>query len=83
MKGKMTPSYIGPFKVIERIWLVAYRLALSSYLFMIHDVFHVSLLCKAEVNPLGVTTSSCWSQTNINYWSYKKKKTEEQKGTHS
>jgi len=72
MKGKMAPRYIGPFKVIERIWLVAYRLALSSYLFRIHDVFHVSLLYKAEVNPLGVTTSSCWSQTNMNYWSYKK-----------
>ncbi|WVZ70639.1 hypothetical protein U9M48_019287 [Paspalum notatum var. saurae] len=41
VKGKLTPRYIGPFKIIDRKGEVAYQL-LSG----IHDVFHVSQLKK-------------------------------------
>jgi hypothetical protein len=51
MKGKLAPRYIGPYEVIERIGSVAYRLALPPYLNKIHDVFHVLMLRKAEVDP--------------------------------
>jgi hypothetical protein len=48
MKGKLGLRYIGPFEVIERIGPVAYRLTMPPHLAKIHDVFHVSLLRKAE-----------------------------------
>jgi len=42
--GKITPRYIGPFEVLQRIGPVAYRLALLPTLQGIHNVFHVSNL---------------------------------------
>ncbi|KAA3484635.1 DNA/RNA polymerases superfamily protein [Gossypium australe] len=43
-KGKLSPRFIGPYKITKRIGLVAYRLALPPELEKIHDVFHVSML---------------------------------------
>ncbi|KAA3483476.1 DNA/RNA polymerase superfamily protein [Gossypium australe] len=43
-KGKLNPRFIGPYEITKKIGLVAYRLALSSKLEKIHDVFHVSML---------------------------------------
>ena len=42
----MNPRYIGPFRIVERIGPVAYRLELPSELSRIHNVFHVSMLRK-------------------------------------
>jgi hypothetical protein len=42
-KIKLALRYIGPFKVMKRTGLVAYKLALPLYLAKI-DVFHVSFL---------------------------------------
>ncbi|KAJ9547259.1 hypothetical protein OSB04_019802 [Centaurea solstitialis] len=41
-RGKLSPRYVGPFEIIERIDLVAYRLKLPEELNGIHDTFHVS-----------------------------------------
>jgi hypothetical protein len=54
IKGRITLRYIGPFEIIERIKLVAYRLNLPTLLDKIHNVFHVSLLQKANADPLRV-----------------------------
>jgi len=43
--AKLTPWFCGPFSIIERIGIVAYRLALPSTM-KVHDVFHVSFLKK-------------------------------------
>jgi hypothetical protein len=45
-RGKLSPRYIGPFKITEKIGPVAYRLELPGELSGIHDVFHVSALKK-------------------------------------
>ncbi|WMV46499.1 hypothetical protein MTR67_039884 [Solanum verrucosum] len=43
-KGKLSPSYIGPFEILECVGSVAYRLALPPNLSGVHPVFHVSML---------------------------------------
>ncbi|KAG8485711.1 hypothetical protein CXB51_019027 [Gossypium anomalum] len=49
-KGKLSLCFIGPFEVIERVGPLAYRLALLIELEKIHDVFHVSILCRYRSN---------------------------------
>ncbi|KAA3465884.1 pol protein [Gossypium australe] len=53
-KGKLSPRFIRPYKITERIGPVAYRLALPSELEKIHDVFHVSMLCPYRSDPSHV-----------------------------
>ena len=43
-RGKLNPRYVGPFKIHEKIGLVANRFALTLELVNVHDVFHVSML---------------------------------------
>ena len=45
-KGKLSPRYIGPYEILDKIGPVAYRLALPPELDRIHDVFHISCLRK-------------------------------------
>ncbi|KAJ4718964.1 Retrotransposon protein, putative, Ty3-gypsy subclass [Melia azedarach] len=56
-RGKLSPRYMGPFKIIERIGEVAYRLALPPELSRIHDVFHVSMLKKYISDPSHILDS--------------------------
>ena len=41
--SNLAPRYCGPFNILERIGLVAYKIALPLIV-KVHDVFHVSLL---------------------------------------
>ncbi|GJZ76673.1 putative reverse transcriptase domain-containing protein [Tanacetum coccineum] len=45
-RGKLNPRYVGPFKVIERVRTVAYKLELPQQLSRVHNTFHVSNLKK-------------------------------------
>jgi hypothetical protein len=42
VKGKLSPRFIGPFQILERVGEVAYRLELPNQLSDVHDVFHIS-----------------------------------------
>src|SRR5919202_1282399 len=44
--NKLSPRYTGPFKIVERIRPVAYRLELPEELSAVHNTFHVSNLKK-------------------------------------
>ena len=53
-KGKLSPRFIGPYEILERVGLVAYRLALPLELAKLHDVFHVSMLrrCRSDTSHI-------------------------------
>nr|GEW93702.1 putative reverse transcriptase domain-containing protein [Tanacetum cinerariifolium] len=54
-RGKLNPRYVGPFKVLERIRDVAYKLDLPEELSRVHNTFHVSNLKKCHADePLAV-----------------------------
>nr|GEZ19693.1 putative reverse transcriptase domain-containing protein [Tanacetum cinerariifolium] len=54
-RGKLNPRYVGPFKVLERVGDVAYKLDLPEELSRVHNMFHVSNLKKCHAGkPLAV-----------------------------
>ena len=55
--GKLSPRFIGPYEVIEKVGPVAYRLALPPDLEKIHNVFHVSMLRRYQSDPSHVVSS--------------------------
>jgi hypothetical protein len=46
VKVKLSPRFIGPFKILERKGEVAYKLELPYSLSHVHDIFHVSQIKK-------------------------------------
>nr|GFC96263.1 hypothetical protein [Tanacetum cinerariifolium] len=56
IKGKLSPRFIGPFEILDRVGEVSYRLALPPQLSHVYDVFHVSLLRGYKYHPLHVIT---------------------------
>ena len=61
-RGKLSPRFMGPFEILERIGTVAYRLALPPSMLGVHEVFHVSMLREYTPDPAhGVD----WGQIEI------------------
>ncbi|GJR81483.1 hypothetical protein Tco_0152268 [Tanacetum coccineum] len=50
-KGKLTPRFVRPFKIVEKVGPVAYQLDLPEELNGVHDTFHVSNLKKFLADP--------------------------------
>ncbi|GJT56769.1 hypothetical protein Tco_0991823 [Tanacetum coccineum] len=54
-RGKLNPRYVGPFKVLEKVGYVAYKIELPQELSRVHNTFHVSNLKKCYSDkPLAV-----------------------------
>ena len=49
--GKLSPRFIGPFEILERVGTFAYRLALPPSMSGVREVFHVSMLREYTSDP--------------------------------
>ncbi|GJW74538.1 putative reverse transcriptase domain-containing protein [Tanacetum coccineum] len=55
-RGKLNPRYVGPFKVIEQVGAISYKLKLPEELSRVHNTFHVSNLKKCHADkPLAIS----------------------------
>ena len=50
-RGKLSPRYIRPFEILERVGKVVYKLALPPKMSGVHNVFHISMLQNCAHNP--------------------------------
>ena len=53
-KGKLSPRFIGPFEILDRVGQVAQHLALPPALAESHNVFHILMLRKYMSEPSNV-----------------------------
>ena len=61
--GKLSPRYIGPFEILERVGTITYRLELPPCLLGVHEVFHVYMLMKYTQDPAHIVD---WGELVIN-----------------
>ena len=62
-RDKLLPMFIGPFEILERVGIVAYRLALLPNMSGVHEVFQVSMLLRYTVDPAHVVD---WEKIEVN-----------------
>ena len=62
-RGKLSPRFIGPFEILERVGTVAYRLALPPSMSGVHKVFHVSMLRRYTPDPSHLVD---WGEIEVN-----------------
>ena len=61
-RDKLSPRFIGPFEILERVGIVAYRLALLPSMSGVHEVFHVSILRRYTLDPAHVVD---WGEIEV------------------
>ena len=61
-RGKLSPRFIGPFEILERVGTVTYRLALPPSMSGVHEVFHVSMLWRYTLDPAHVVD---WGEIEV------------------
>ena len=61
-RGKLSPRFIGPFEILERVGTIAYQLALPPSMSGVHEMFHVSMLRKYTPDPTHVVD---WGQIEV------------------
>ncbi|GKA26787.1 putative reverse transcriptase domain-containing protein [Tanacetum coccineum] len=67
-RGKLNPSYIGPFKIIAKVGTVAYRLELPEKLSKVYSTFHVSKLKKCMADePLAIPLDEIQVDDKLNF----------------
>jgi len=71
VKGKPAPRYIGPYPIVDRCGLVAYRLNLPAKFSAIHNIFHVSQLKKCLRTPTeAIDSDSIQLESDLTYSEY-------------
>ena len=61
-RGKLSPRFIGPFEILERVGTVAYRLTLPPSMLGVREVFHVSMLQRYTPNPAHIVD---WGEIEV------------------
>ena len=61
-RGKLSPRFIGPFEILERVGTVTYRLDLPPSMLGVHEVFHFSMLRKYTPDLAHVVD---WGETEV------------------
>ena len=60
--GKLSPRFIGPFEILDKVGIAAYRLALPPSMSCDHEVFHVSMLWRYTPDPAHVVN---WGEIKV------------------
>ncbi|WMV29191.1 hypothetical protein MTR67_022576 [Solanum verrucosum] len=55
-KGKLSPSYIGSYRILKMVGNVVYELELPAEIAAVHPVFHISLLKKCVGDPTSIVS---------------------------
>nr|GEZ34155.1 hypothetical protein [Tanacetum cinerariifolium] len=67
-RGKLNPRYVGPFKVLERVGDVAYKLNLPEELSRVHNTFYVSNLKKCHADePLAISLDGLHFEDKLHF----------------
>ena len=61
-REKISPRFIGPFEILERVGTIAYRLALPPSMLDVHEIFHVSMLRRYTPDPAHVVD---WGEIEV------------------
>ena len=61
-RKKLSPRFIRPFEILERVGTVAYRLALPPSMSGVHEVFHVYMLRRYTPDPTHVVD---WGEIEV------------------
>ena len=61
-RGKLSPRFIGPFKILKRVGTIAYWLALPPSMSGVHEVFQVSMLQRYTPDPAHVVD---WGEIEV------------------
>ena len=61
-REKLSPRFIGPFKIVKRVGTLVYRLALPPSMSGVHKVFHISMLRRYTPDPAHVVD---WGEIEV------------------
>ena len=72
-KRKLSPRFVGPFEILERVGTLAYKVALPPSLSKIHNVFHILTLRKyvfypshiVELEPIQISEDLTYEEVPI------------------